>query len=150
MKDRILKKILQPLIVFFKTYAANVPLIYGDKNRVKIGKRVSLVSTLFNTASGCIIIGDDTIFGHNCMVLTGIHQFSNGKRKKLSGGIDTPEAGYDIIIGKGCWIASGAIIIGRVTIGDNVIVAAGAVVTKDIPSNKIVGGIPAKIIKDNI
>ncbi len=150
MIDEVLRRALRPIIVFLKKYAANVPLVYGDSGRLIVGKRVSLVNTLFNTASGDISIGDDTIFGHNCMVLTGIHQFENGKRKKLSGGVDTPEFGYDIKIGSGCWIASGVTITGGVTIGDNVIVAAGAVVTKDIPSNKIVGGVPAKIIKDNV
>lgn len=52
-----------------------------------------------------------------------------------------------IHIGKKVWIGSHATILSGVTIGDNAIVAAGAVVTKDVPANTVVGGVPAKIIK---
>lgn len=84
------------------------------------------------------------------MVLTGRHDFIDGQRKKLvTGGPEAPSNGYDIIIGKGCWIASGAIITGNVTIGDNVIIAAGSVVTKDVPSGKFAAGVPAKVIKSS-
>ncbi|WP_278853885.1 DapH/DapD/GlmU-related protein, partial [Thomasclavelia spiroformis] len=51
-------------------------------------------------------------------------------------------------IGKKVWIGSHATILPGVTIGDNAIVAAGAVVTKDVPANTVVGGVPAKIIKN--
>ena len=147
MLKRILFKLLKPIIIFFKEYSANLPLIYGANERLKVGEGVSLVNTLFNVASGDIVVGDNTIFGHNCMVLTGVHEFQNGKRKKLLGKRDTPIEGKDIVIGSGCWIASGSIIVGGVKIGDNVIVAAGSVITKDIPSGVMVGGVPAKIIK---
>lgn len=53
----------------------------------------------------------------------------------------------DIVIGDNCYISTGVTIIGPVTIGDNVTIGAGAVVTKDIPDNAIVGGVPAKIIR---
>ena len=52
-----------------------------------------------------------------------------------------------IIIGKSCYISTGVTILGPITIGDNVTIGAGAVVTKDIPDNVIVAGVPAKIIK---
>ena len=55
--------------------------IHGDKERVHIGKNTSLVNSLFNTSSGHIYIGDDTIFGHNCMLLTGKH--FNGNHKHI-------------------------------------------------------------------
>ena len=51
------------------------------------------------------------------------------------------------MIAKGVWIAAGATIIGGVTVGENSVVAAGAVVTKDIPSNTFAGGNPAKVIR---
>jgi acetyltransferase-like isoleucine patch superfamily enzyme len=52
-----------------------------------------------------------------------------------------------IHIGKNVWLGAGAIILPGVTVGENSIVAAGAVVTKDVPSNTIVGGVPARVIK---
>lgn len=53
----------------------------------------------------------------------------------------------DVYIGDNCYISTGVIILGPVTIGNNVTIGAGAVVTKDIPDNVVVAGIPAKIIR---
>lgn len=58
-----------------------------------------------------------------------------------------PGENADIIIGDNCYISTGVTILGPVKIGNNVTIAAGAVVTKDIPDNCVVGGIPAKILK---
>jgi acetyltransferase-like isoleucine patch superfamily enzyme len=147
---KILSHIFDYLLLPFKGWIIKVvqtrPYVHGSWDRVFIGDRVSLVNTLINTASGNIYIEDDVIFGHNCMLLTGRHDFKNGKRKKLSGEVDTPHEGYDIRIRSGCWLASGSMVVGRVTIGTNSIIAAGAVVTKDVPDHSIVAGIPAKVI----
>ncbi len=120
-----------------------------DQDRLTIGQRVSLgMNTTLNVNSGTIYIGDDTIFGHHCMVVTGVHRFVDGKRAKLSSTmVETPSAGYDIIIGKGVFVGSGAIIIGKVTIGDHCLIAAGSVVTHDVPSGAMVAGNPARVIK---
>jgi acetyltransferase-like isoleucine patch superfamily enzyme len=122
----------------------------GNKTRMHIGNGCSTTNTLFNTVSGSITIGNDTIFGHNCMVLTGRHRFYQGKRAKLVPNSEhfkeTPESGFDIEIGAGCFIGSGAIILAPVKIGDNVIIGAGSLIIKDVPSNCFVAGIPAKII----
>lgn len=121
--------------------------VHGDARRLHVGKRTSLVDTLFNTGSGDIFVGDDVIFGHGCMVLTGRHEFAEGKRKRLSiGEPDTPATGFDIHFGEGAWIASRAIILGGVTIGEHSIVSAGAVVTHDVPAHSIVDGVPARVI----
>ena len=122
----------------------------GDKKRISIGEGCSTTNTLFNTVSGNITIGNHTIFGHNCMVLTGRHRFYQGKRAKLVPNSEhfkeTPESGFDIEIGEGCFIGSGAIVLAPVKIGDNVIVGAGSLIIKDIPSNCFVAGVPAKIV----
>ena len=122
-------------------------VIHGPPERLHLGKGVSLGhNQLYNTRSGHIFIGDGTKLSHNCMLLTGRHEFKNGKLVQPKSS-QVPTEGYDITIGSGCWIASGAIISGGVTIGDNCIVTAGAVVTQDFRDGCIVGGVPAKIIK---
>ena len=60
---------------------------------------------------------------------------------------EVPLTGYDIKIGSGCWITSNVTITGGVSIGDNVIIMAGAVVTKNFPSSVVIGGVPANVIK---
>jgi acetyltransferase-like isoleucine patch superfamily enzyme len=120
-------------------------VVEGDPTRLALGARCRLANTLINTSSGDVAIGDDTIFGYNCMLLTGRHEFENGTRKSMTGSAEVPVTGHDIRIGRGCWIASGAIITGGVTIGDSVIVAAGSVVTKNVPDGSFVAGVPAAI-----
>lgn len=123
--------------------------IHGDKTRLILGDNCSTMNTLFNVISGTITIGDNTLFTHNCMVLTGIHRFINGQLASLNSlhnEEEVPKNGRDIIIGSGCFIGSGAIILGNVTIGNNVIIAAGSVVTNNLPDNCFAGGIPAKPI----
>ena len=58
------------------------------------------------------------------------------------------DCGKNLHIGKNVWIGSRSVILPGVTIGDGAIVAAGAVVTKDVPTNTVVGGVPAKVIKE--
>ena len=150
--DRIISLLRWPFLKF-GTWLGFVNIeysyVHGDKNKLKIGKNCSTTNTIFNVNSGNIIIKDNTIFGHNCMLLTGTHQFYNGKRASLSKSHsvqETPSNGRDILIGQGCFIGSGAIIIGPVTIGDNVIIGAGSVVTRDIESSCFSAGIPNKVI----
>ena len=122
--------------------------VNGYENRIKIGQGCSTMNTTFSTHSGTITIGDNTIFGYDCMVLTGQHRFYKGKRAKLQPDCpykEVPDEGKDITIGSGCYISSGAIVLGGVTIGDNVIIGAGAVVTKDIPSGCFACGCPAQV-----
>ena len=113
------------------------------------------MDTIINVSSGDVEIGDDTIFGHGCILVTGVHEFEGGMRKKLfhrqhyskEDVKEVPLNGYDIKIGSGCWITSNVTITGGVTVGNNVIIMAGAVVTKDIPSSSVVGGVPAKVVR---
>ena len=124
--------------------------VHGKPERVKLGKGCSTPGTVFNVISGTIEVGDETFFGHNCMVITGIHRFEGGQRVGLNPNAtikETPSSGNDIRIGRGCFIGSGAIILKNVNIGDNVVVGAGSVVVKDIPSGHFAAGVPAKIIK---
>lgn len=137
---------VDPLIRLIAQRLRDTPVVHGRRSRVVIGDNVSLMNVVLNTVSGTITIGDDTIFGHNTMVLTGRHNFKDGQRVSLgsSGDPEVPSGGNDITIGSGCWISSGATVLGGVTIGDGAIVAAGAVVHSDVAAGDTVGGVPAK------
>ena len=128
----------------------NYSYVHGDKNRIKIGDNCSTMNSIFNVISGDIHIGNNTIFGHNCMILTGTHNFYNGKRISLNektNDEETPKYGRDIYIGEGCFIGSGVTIIGPVKIGDNVVIGSGSVVTKSLESGSFCAGVPARVIK---
>jgi acetyltransferase-like isoleucine patch superfamily enzyme len=150
-----LRPFLRPIVRWAKYFSYNTHFIDGDKKLVSIGTRCGLANTLFNTASGLIVVGDNCAFGYNVMLLTGRHNFVDGVRASLSnpkdsewggGGIEVPSSGRDIVIGSGCWIASGVIISGGVTIGNNCIIAAGSVVIQSIPAGSIAAGIPSRIV----
>ena len=123
--------------------------VHGPVERLHMGSGCSLMNTTFNVVSGEIWIDDDTLFSHGCYVLTGVHRFYDGQRASLQSSApyeETPRVGRDIRIGSGCFIGANATILGGVTLGDNVIIGAGAVVTKDVPSGAFVAGIPASAI----
>jgi acetyltransferase-like isoleucine patch superfamily enzyme len=120
----------------------------GTGNSLLLGKNISTADAIFNISSGNIVVKENTIFAHQVYVLTGVHRFYKGKLAKLQDGAprEVPESGYDITIGAGCFIGSGVIILNSCTIGDNVIIGAGSVVTKNIPDNVFAAGIPARVI----
>jgi acetyltransferase-like isoleucine patch superfamily enzyme len=105
------------------------------------GSGCSLVNTLFDGYSQ-ITLGDNVFFGHDCKVLTGSHVYTlRGEDRKRTGDHKP------ITIKSGAWIASGSIILGGVTIGENSVVGAGSVVTHDIPDNELWFGNPARFHK---
>ena len=109
-----------------------------------IGRNVGIAANAFISMRGPVEIGDDTIFGPNVAIHAENHNYCDlDKPIRLQGATRK-----GVKIGKNCWIGSGAIILDGVTIGDGCIVAAGAVVNKDFPDNSIIGGVPAKIIKN--
>lgn len=120
-------------------------VVHGPKERLHLGVPAPKNNTFFNTRSGHITVGNGVVWGYHCQVLTGVHLFEDGKLKEPKSE-QVPDQGYDVQIGDGCWIASGVIVIGGVTIGRNCIAAAGAVITSDVPDGCIVGGVPARII----
>ncbi|MEY8524304.1 DapH/DapD/GlmU-related protein [Lachnospiraceae bacterium 38-10] len=87
-------------------------------------------------------IGNHCMIGPNTLITTVGHPLSPAKRRKHIG------LARPVIIGDDVWIGGNCTILPGVRIGNNVVVAAGAVVTKDVPNNCVVGGIPAKIIKN--
>ena len=156
--QRRLRGPMRPVVRFFEYFSKNTYYVEGSGGMLTIGDRVGMANTHCNLSSGSITIGDRCIFGPNVMLITGRHRFSGGMRASLSvtdvdlgwggGRLEVPDSGYDIVIGEGSWICAGAIVSGGVTIGRHAIVAAGAVVTKDVPDHAIVGGVPANVIGD--
>lgn len=111
---------------------------------LEIGENVGIAANAFIAVRGKLKIGSNTIFGPGVSIHTENHNFDK---------IDIPirlqgATRKGVTIGEDCWIGSKVTILDGVNIGNHVIVAAGAVVNKDIPDYSIVGGVPAKIIKE--
>jgi maltose O-acetyltransferase len=85
--------------------------------------------------------------GDNCMLAPGVHIYTATHPLDADARNSGAEYGKPVTMGNNVWIGGRAIINPGVTIGDNAVVASGAVVVKDVPANAVVGGNPAKIIK---
>ncbi len=121
------------------------PTVWGDPARLEIDETAAVFTCFFNTNSGRIRIGESTFAGSGVSLLAGSHdpQLSGFMRRDSK-----VEEGCDIEIGKGVWLASGCILLGPCSVGDNAVIAAGAVVVPDtkVPANTIWGGVPARQI----
>lgn len=116
------------------------PPLYSDFGKnITLGKGVFINAGCHLQDQGGIFIDDHSLIGHNVVLATLNHGFTVEDRGSL---YPAP-----IHIGKHVWIGSNATILPGITIGDNSIIAAGSVVTKDVPANVVVGGNPAKYMK---
>jgi len=122
-----------------KTVDVFTPLYINYGKHTKIGKNVFINFDCTFLDLGGITIEDNVLIAPKVSLLSEGHPVSPENRHSLLVG--------HIHIKKIVWIGAGAIILHGVTIGENSIVAAGAVVSKDVPSNTLVGGVPAKFIK---
>ena len=86
--------------------------------------------------------------GDNCMIAPGVHIYTATHPLDPMERISGVEYGKPVTIGNNVWIGGRAVINPGITIGNNVVIASGAIVTKDVPDNAVVGGNPAKIIKE--
>lgn len=117
------------------------PPFYADFGKnIHVGKHVFINSGCHFQDQGGITIGDGALIGHNVVLATINHDLNPAHR-----GDNLPAP---IVIGKNVWIGSNATILPGVAIGDGAVVAAGAVVSKNVPPNTVVGGVPARIIKN--
>ncbi|WP_133650558.1 sugar O-acetyltransferase [Paraburkholderia flava] len=107
---------------------------------IRVGRNVFINQNCTFYDLGGLDIGDDVMIGPNVSLITSGHPIEPSQRR--NGVIAKP-----IVIGKNVWIAAGATIIGGVTVGENSVVAAGSVVTRDVPPNTLVGGNPARVIR---
>lgn len=116
------------------------PPFYTDFGKnITVGENVFVNACCHFQDHGGVTLGDGCQIGHNVVFATLNHELAPEKRA-----ITYPAP---IVLGKNVWVGSNATILQGVTIGDNAVIAAGAVVTKDVAANTIVGGVPAKFIK---
>lgn len=116
------------------------PPFYTDFGKnITIGKDVFINSGCHFQDQGGIEIGDGALIGHNVVLATINHDLNPKENRK--------NHYAPIKIGAHVWIGSNATILSGVTIGDYAVIAAGAVVTRDVPAMTIVGGVPAKVLK---
>lgn len=116
------------------------PPFYTDFGKnIAIGKDVFINSGCHFQDQGGIEIGDGALIGHNVVLATINHDLNPKENRK--------NHYAPIKIGSHVWIGSNATILPGVTIGDYAVVAAGAVVTRDVPAMTVVGGVPAKVLK---
>ena len=127
----------------------------------KTGERINVQSPFYCDYGFNIEVGDNFFANYGCIILD-VNKVKIGKNCFLAPNVGIYSAthpvraeerylgveyGFPITIGDNCWIGGGAVICPGVTIGDNVVVGAGSVVVKDVPSNVVVAGNPAKIIR---
>lgn len=114
---------------------------FGGKH-VHFGKNIYANFNLTMVDDGHIYVGDYTMFAPGVIVATAGHPILPELRETVY------QYNMPVHIGKNCWIGAGAIILPGVTIGDQVVVGAGSVVTKDLPSNVVAVGNPCRVIRE--
>ena len=115
----------------------HAPLAGAAFENISIGSGVYINSNLLAMARGGITIEDDVQIAANVQLLTNNHDPYDRQILTCK----------PVVLKRNCWIGAGATILPGVTVGENAIVGAGSVVTKDVEPNTVVGGIPAKLIK---
>lgn len=121
------------------TTEIRLPFYTDYGHNIKLGKNVFINSNVMMVDLGGITIEDDVLIGPGACLLSVNHKLNPSQRKALEL--------KPVIIKKNAWLGAKATICPGVVVGENAVVAAGAVVTKDVPKNTVVAGIPAKVIK---
>ncbi len=116
-----------------------IPVFVNHAEFVTVGKNVYINHACSMLTLGTITIGDDVLIGPKVNLLSEGHPIDPNNRKAMDV--------KPIVIRRNAWIGAAATILPGVTVGENSIVAAGAIVSKDVPDNTVVAGIPAKVIK---
>lgn len=113
------------------------PLFINRASHVHIGKNVSIMPYFRCMSAGNVTLDDDVRIAMNVQIITNNHDSYDRDVLTIK----------DVHIKKNAWIGAGATILPGVTVGENAIVGAGSIVTKDVPDNAVVVGNPAKVIK---
>ena len=123
-----------------ESFSLFVPFTADFGKNIKLGKNIFINSGCRFQDQGGITIGDGSLIGHNVVLATINHDYDPKNRGTMHL--------KPIVLEKNSWIGSNATILSGITIGENSIVAAGSVVTKNVPPNTIVAGNPAKFMSN--
>lgn len=116
------------------------PPFYSDFGKnISLGRRIFINSGCKFQDQGGVFIGDDCLVGHNTVLATLNHDIAPSRRADMH---PAP-----IVIGRNVWLGANVTVLPGVTIGDNAVVAAAAVVTKDVPADSVVVGSPARVVR---
>ena len=122
-----------------KSFLLIPPFYTAGGGEIRVGRNVFVNQNCTFYDLGGLDIGDEVMIGPNVQLITTGHSLDPAMRKTT--------IGKPIVIGRNVWIAAGATVIGGVTIGENSVVAAGSVVTRDVPPNTLVASNPARVIR---
>lgn len=126
------------------TVVLGAPLLYGTgpiQKRIRIGKNgIINIGCVFDL-SAPITVGDGVGIGHEVMLLTSSHLI--GSHMNRAGNLTTAP----VTIGNGAWLGARSVVLPGMNVGEGSVVGSGAIVTKDVPANTLVGGIPARVIR---
>ncbi|WP_149496489.1 acyltransferase [Roseiconus lacunae] len=125
-----------PFLVHYSSHVVGGNIILGSEVELSFAVSANLSVAVHRDTT--LRIGDRTIIAPHVAIRTANHGLLD--RKSFVTG--------DVVIGENCWIGFGAVILPGVVLGDNVTVGAGAVVTKSFKANSVIGGVPAKLIKE--
>lgn len=124
------------------SFAPNVSFRNAERITIGDGTHIGEFSTIWaGNSTGRIVFGRKCLLAPHVTVTASNYGIDQGTPV-----MDQPKIERDIVIGDDVWLGANAVVVAGVTIGDGAIVGAGAVVTRDVPPNAIVGGVPAKVI----
>ena len=115
----------------------HAPFHCTEGSKVKIGRDTIIMYNVDMMSSGGIIIGDNVMIAAGTKIVTNNHDYTDHRTLLTK----------PVVLKDNCWLGASCVILPGVTVGENSVVAAGAVVTSDVPPDTVVGGVPAKEIK---
>lgn len=116
--------------------------VQGGVGGVRLGNHVEINNYSIVNGTGGVDIGEDTLVGPGVKLISYQHGYLGGSAIRSQ-----PVQARAIRVGRDCWIGANAVVMAGVSIGDGAVVGAGAVVTRDVPPNAVVAGVPAVVIK---
>ena len=127
------------------------PIYFHYGKHTKIGKRVFINFNFTVQDDALVTIGDDCNFGPNVTIVTPVHPMLADERRAICDKDGVPRRvcyAKPVHIGRDCWFGANVVVCPGVTIGDNCVIGAGSVVTRDVPANTFAAGNPCRVIRE--